>query len=188
MSYKAIRGAQTPNINNLWTSYCVIGCLLVITSAVFLSRFVIWLVAVVFSCFPLFALFVYLKFSCPLSLLFSLCHWAQKCFIVVYLNRGMTGHFSYRHSDKWGGLCIVIITELYCGFLGLPLSGGYCHNHTNSGTSPNQAQPHCKPVSHSWTHMHFSDPGLHSILLTVRFPITPLAHQPCNTLRSHAPF
>ena len=71
----------------LCTSYCVIGCFLVITSAGFFSRFVTWLVAVVFSCLPLFALFVYLKFSCPLSLLFSLWHWAQECSIVVYLNR-----------------------------------------------------------------------------------------------------
>ena len=43
----------------------------VIASAGSLSRFVTWLVAVVFSCFSLFAFFVYLKFSCPLSFLFS---------------------------------------------------------------------------------------------------------------------
>ena len=95
-----------------------------------------------------------------------------------------TSDFSYRcqnsNSDKGGGLHIVFITEPHCGLMGLTLRGGYCHDHANSGTSHNQLRPYCRPVSHSWTHIHFPGPRLHLALLKVRFTIITLAHQPCK--------
>ena len=42
--------------------------------------------AFVLHCFSLFALFVVLKFSSSVSLLFSLLHWAPECSFVVYFN------------------------------------------------------------------------------------------------------
>jgi len=49
----------------------------------FLSRLIRWFVAFVLHCFSVFALFVYLKMSCPESLLFSLWHWAQGLYSVA---------------------------------------------------------------------------------------------------------
>ena len=51
----------------------------------FLSRLIRWFVAFVLHCFSLFALFVVLKFSSPVSLLFSLWHWAQGLYSVASL-------------------------------------------------------------------------------------------------------
>ena len=69
---------------------------LVITSASFLSGFVTWLVAVVLPCYSLFALFVDMKFSCPVSFLFSLLHWAPGLSSIVFSSIlvSYTGHQS----------------------------------------------------------------------------------------------
>jgi len=62
----------------------------------FLSRLIRWFVAFVLHCFSVFALFVYLKFSCPESLLFSLWHWAQGLYSVASPHNSVsdTGHKS----------------------------------------------------------------------------------------------
>ena len=57
---------------------------LLITSACFLSSFVTWLVAIVLHCYSLFGLFVDLKFSCPVTFLFSLLHWAPGLSSIVF--------------------------------------------------------------------------------------------------------
>ena len=62
----------------------VFDTFLLITSACFLSGFVTWLVAIVLHCYSLFALFVDLKFSCPVSFLFSLLHWAPGLSSIVF--------------------------------------------------------------------------------------------------------
>ena len=70
----------------LCTSYCLMWGFFSDYFSCFLSRLIRWFVAFVLHCFSLFALFVVLKFSSPVSLLFSLWHWAQECSLVDYLN------------------------------------------------------------------------------------------------------
>jgi len=73
---------------------------LMITSAYFLSRFVIWLVAIVFPCYPFFGLFVYLKFLCPVSLLFSLWHWAHGLLVVKCIRDSPEYHGNLRRTGQ----------------------------------------------------------------------------------------
>ena len=74
------------NIGCLCTSYCLMWHFFSDYFSCCLSRLIRWFVTFVLHCFSLFALFVDLKFLCPVFLLFSLWHWAQECSFVVYLN------------------------------------------------------------------------------------------------------
>ena len=74
------------DIGCLCTSYCLMWRIFSDYFSCFLSRLIRWFVAFVLHCFSLFALFVVLKFSSPVSLLFSLWHWAQESSFVDYLN------------------------------------------------------------------------------------------------------
>jgi len=73
------------DIGCLCTSYCPMWHIFSDYFSYLLSRLIRWSVAFVLHCFSLFALFVYLKFSCPKSLLFSLWHWAQGLYSVALL-------------------------------------------------------------------------------------------------------
>ena len=75
----------------------------------FLSRLIRWFVAFVLHCFSVFALFVYLKFLCPESLLFSLWHWAQGLYSVASLHNLVsdTGHKS---ALLWSILTLMTLT------------------------------------------------------------------------------
>ena len=102
---------EVVDLGCLCTSYCLIGRIFgdyFSCVPLWLIRWFVALVAFVLYCFPLFALFVELKFSSPVSLLFSPWHWAQslyyvafplnfspwhwaqECLFVVYLNRSLS--------------------------------------------------------------------------------------------------
>ena len=84
-------------------SYCLMWHFFSDYFSCFLSRLIWWFVAFVLHCFSLFGLFVVLKFSSPVSLLFSLWHWAQECSLVDYLNTfsndSLVWHQSHVHTD-----------------------------------------------------------------------------------------
>ena len=75
----------TVDIGCLCTSHCLMWRFFSDYFSCFLSRLIRWFVAFVLHCFSLFALFVVLKFSSPVSLLFSLWHWAQGLYFVASL-------------------------------------------------------------------------------------------------------
>ena len=93
-------GDLNVDIGCLCTSYCLLWHIFSDYFSCFLSRLIRWLVAFVLLCFSLFGLFVVLKFLSPVSLLFSLWHWAQECSFVDYLN---TYRYHLQHIHAWSG-------------------------------------------------------------------------------------